>query len=169
MFTLSVDVSLHITSKELAFCFVVIAHIYLPVTTRQIASDANLLDDLHTFQCINYFVIGGFQHKFFYNSAVALHSPVEDTTVEAKDTKKSKAKDRLSVDRPSRGQGQKCSRQRTNDTTRKCSPKKKFFALKIANFPRNFRRRKQGYDLNTYLTNQKIELSSADDRTFSRT
>ena len=34
----------------------------------------------------------------------------------AKDTKKSKAKDSLSEDRPSRGQGQECSRPRTKDT-----------------------------------------------------
>ena len=39
--------------------------------------------------------------------------------------KKSKAKDSLSEDRHSRGQGQECSRPRTKDTKRKCSPKKK--------------------------------------------
>ena len=36
-----------------------------------------------------------------------------------------KAKDSLSEDRHSRGQGQECSRPRTKDTKRKCSPKKK--------------------------------------------
>ena len=45
---------------------------------------------------------------------------VEDTKLEAKakDTKKSeaKAKDSTSEDRPSRGQGQECSRPRTRDT-----------------------------------------------------
>ena len=52
---------------------------------------------------------------------------VEDTRLEAKDTKKSEAKDSLSEDRHSRGQGQECSRPRlrTKDTKRKCSPKKK--------------------------------------------
>ena len=43
---------------------------------------------------------------------------IEDTRLEAeaKDTKKSEAKDSPSVDRPSRGQGQECSRPRTKDT-----------------------------------------------------
>ena len=50
---------------------------------------------------------------------------VEDTRLEAKDTKKSEAKDSLSEDRHSRGQGQECSRPRTKDTKRKRSPKKK--------------------------------------------
>ena len=36
-----------------------------------------------------------------------------------------KAKDSFSEDRHSRGQGQECSRPRTKDTKRKCSPKKK--------------------------------------------
>ena len=36
-----------------------------------------------------------------------------------------KAKDSLSEDRHSRGQGQECSRPGTKDTKRKCSPKKK--------------------------------------------
>ena len=55
---------------------------------------------------------------------------VEDTRLEAKskDTKKSeaKAKDSLSEDRHSRGQGQECSRPRTKDTKFfRRSPKKK--------------------------------------------
>ena len=61
---------------------------------------------------------------------------MEDTRLEAKakDTKKSKAKakDSLSEDRHSRGQGQECSRPRTGmleakdqGHKRKCSPKKK--------------------------------------------
>ena len=43
---------------------------------------------------------------------------VEDTRLDAKDTKKSKAKDSPSEDRHSRGQGQECSRTRlrTKDT-----------------------------------------------------
>ena len=43
---------------------------------------------------------------------------VEDTRLEAKakNTKKTKAKDNPSEDRPSRGQGQKCSRTRTKNT-----------------------------------------------------
>ena len=62
---------------------------------------------------------------------VNIRGGVEDTRLEAKakDTKKSeaKAKDSLSEDRHSRGQGQECSRPRprTKDTKRKCSPKKK--------------------------------------------
>ena len=71
---------------------------------------------------------------FFKISAkelVPTRGGVEDTRLEAKakDTKKSeaKAKDSLSEDRHSRGQGQECSRPRprTKDTKRKCSPKKK--------------------------------------------
>ena len=54
---------------------------------------------------------------------------VEDTRLEAKakDTKKyeAKAKDSLSEDRPSRGQGQKCSRPRTKDTEASVLQKKK--------------------------------------------
>ena len=53
---------------------------------------------------------------------------VEDTRLEAKakDTKKSeaKAKDSLSEDRPSRGQGQECSRPRTKDTAARVFQKK---------------------------------------------
>ena len=56
---------------------------------------------------------------------------VEDTRLEAKDTKKSeaKAKDSLSEDRHSRGQGQECSRPRprTKDTSASALQKKKDF------------------------------------------
>ena len=56
---------------------------------------------------------------------------VEDTRLEAKDTKKSeaKAKDSLSEDRPSRGQGQEFSRPRprTKDTAASVFQKKKVF------------------------------------------
>ena len=47
--------------------------------------------------------------------AVLSRGGVEDTMLEAKDTKKSevKAKDSPTEDRPSRGQGQECSRPRT--------------------------------------------------------
>ena len=55
---------------------------------------------------------------------------VEDTRLEAKakNTKKSeaKAKDSLFEDRPSRGQGQECSRPRTKDTTASVLQKKRF-------------------------------------------
>ena len=62
---------------------------------------------------------------------------VEDTRFEAKDTKKfeAMAKDSLTKDRPSRGQGQECSgpRPKTKDTKRKGSPKKeKVFAPKTS-------------------------------------
>ena len=52
---------------------------------------------------------------------------VEDTRLEAKDTKKSeaKAKNSLSEDRPSRGQGQECSRPRTKDTAASVFKKKR--------------------------------------------
>ena len=67
---------------------------------------------------------------------------VEDARLEAKakDTKKSEVKDTPSEDRPSRGQGQKCSRPWTKDTSRKCSPKKKVFAQKIRKLFAKFRR-----------------------------
>ena len=48
--------------------------------------------------------------------------------------KKSEAKDSSSEDRHSRGQGQKCSRPRTQ---RESDLKKKVFAPKIRNFPKN--------------------------------
>ena len=46
---------------------------------------------------------------------------VEDTRLEAK------AKDSLSEDRPSRGQGQECSRPRAKDTAASALKKKKVF------------------------------------------
>ena len=51
---------------------------------------------------------------------------VEDTTLKAKDTqkKRNEAKDSVSEDRPSQGQGQDCSRPRTKDATCKCYPRK---------------------------------------------
>ena len=67
----------------------------------------------------------------FYNSIVAIRGGVEDTRLEAKDTKKSeaKAKDSLSEDRHSRGHGQECSRPRprTKDTSASALQKKKVF------------------------------------------
>ena len=55
---------------------------------------------------------------------------VEDTRLEAKDTKKSEAKaktkDSLSEDRQSRDQGQECSRPRTEDTNASVLKKKGF-------------------------------------------
>ena len=62
-----------------------------------------------------------------------MHKPnrggVEDTRLEAKNTKKSeaKAKDSLSEDRPSRGQGQECSRPRprSKDTAASALQRKK--------------------------------------------
>ena len=63
--------------------------------------------------------------------AVDNRGGVEDTRLEAKDTKKSeaKAKDSLSEDRTSRGQGQECSRPkpRTEDTGASVLLKKKVF------------------------------------------
>ena len=97
--------------------------------------------------------------------------------------KKSEAEDRLSEDRPSRGQGQEYSRPRTNDTMRKCSQKKSGGGLraKIVIFPRNFRRspkkkasrrkskiireisveEKKGHYLGQFLKNKKMGLSPA--------
>ena len=115
---------------------------------------------------------------------------VKDSKLEAENTKKfqAKAKDRLSEDRPSRGQEQEWSRPkpRTKDATRKCSPNKglrakklqnfceisnvlkKVFAQKIAKFSWTFRRRKKDHEFGPFLTNRKILLSSAEDRVFLR-
>ena len=80
---------------------------------------------------------GGIVSKFdcrckivkFPNSVLVIRGRVEDTRLEAKDTKKSeaKAKDSLSEDRHSRGQGQECSRPRprTKDTSASALQKKK--------------------------------------------
>ena len=79
----------------------------------------------------------GLREKFF--QGVRSRGVVEDTRLEAKakDTKKSeaKAKDSPSENRPSRGQGQKCSRPRTKDTSAIVLPKNKIF--------KNFFRRSQ--------------------------
>ena len=71
---------------------------------------------------------------------------VKDTRLEAKDTKKSKAKDSLSEDRHSRGQKQECSRSRTKDTSASALQIKKkkvftniFQAISTKKrFPKNF-------------------------------
>ena len=68
-------------------------------------------------------------HKFLAEKVVHLPAEVESRTQGSRPRpstqKKSEAKDSLSEDRHSRGQGQECSRPRTKDTKRKCSPKKK--------------------------------------------
>ena len=62
-----------------------------------------------------------------HTGGVVTRGGVEDTRLEAKDTKKSEAKDSFSEDRHSRGQGQKCSRPRprTKDTSASALQKKK--------------------------------------------
>ena len=106
--------------------------------------------------------------------AVLSRGGVEDTMLEAKDTKKSevKAKDSPTEDRPSRGQGQECSRPRTGmleakakdqGHKRNCSPKKKkglhkkFFSRSSEKnvFQEIFQA------LHKLLTTQKIVLSSS--------
>ena len=80
----------------------------------------------------------------YANYTILARGGVEDTRLEAKDTqknprprthkkirgqghtKKSEAKDSLSEDRPSRGQGQECSRPRTKDTGASVLQKKGF-------------------------------------------
>ena len=56
---------------------------------------------------------------------------VEDTRLEATDTKKFEVKDSLYEDRPSRGQGQECSRPRTKDTSARALQKKKKVFKKV--------------------------------------
>ena len=70
----------------------------------------------------------------------SLRSKVESKTQGSKPKSQKNSKARLSEDRLSRGQGQDCSRARTKDTTRKCSPTKKGVCSKIVNFSRNFKR-----------------------------
>ena len=101
--------------------------------------------------------------------------------------KKSEAKDRLSEDRPSRGKGQECSRPRAQElrTQHANVLQKKSSRTKIANFRRSPKKRslrrksqifreisdeeKTGHGLGPFFTNQKIVLSSVEDRVFSRT
>ena len=68
-------------------------------------------------------------HSLGFSQVTIIRGGVEDTRLEvkAKDTKKSeaKAKDSLSEDRHSRGQGQECSRPRTKDTSASAVQKKK--------------------------------------------
>ena len=60
-----------------------------------------------------------------YKLSLLYRGGVQDTRLEAKKKKsEAKAKNRLSEDRPTQGQGQECSRPRTKDTMRKCAPKK---------------------------------------------
>ena len=67
--------------------------------------------------------------SFLEKLAIKDRGGVENTRLEAKDTKKSEAKDSLSEDRHSRGQGQECSRPRprTKDTSASALQKKKVF------------------------------------------
>ena len=71
--------------------------------------------------------------KSVINFVIANRGGVEDTRLEAKDTKKleAKAKDSLFEDRPSRAQGQDCSkpRPRTKDTAASAFQKKVFKKL----------------------------------------
>ena len=107
-------------------------------------------------------------HPHFYKTISALRwllsitrirGGVEDTRLEAKDTKKSeaKAKDSLSEDRPSRGQGQECSR--TKDTSTSILQKQglqNFFSGDL----HKKRRKKNFQPIYKILTIQKIVLSS---------
>ena len=89
---------------------------------------------------------------------------VEDTRLEAKakDTKKSEAKDSLSEDRHSRGQGQECSRPRTKDTSASALQKKKRSSQKFfKRFPHKNVFQKIFQALHKVLTIQKILLSSS--------
>ena len=83
---------------------------------------------------------------------------VEDTRLEAKakDTKKkseAKAKDSLSQDRHSRGQGQECSRPRTKDTSASALQKKTVFTKIFQaistkkRFPKNFSSAPQNFTI----------------------
>ena len=87
---------------------------------------------------------------------------VEDTRLEAKakDTKKkSEAKDSLSEDRQSRGQGQECSRPRTKDTSVSALQKKKGLHKKFSGNLK--KKKKKGLDKNFSSDLHKKTFSSA--------
>ena len=96
---------------------------------------------------------------------------VEDTRLEAKDTKKSEAmaKDSLSEDRHSRGQGQECSRPRTKDTSASALQKKKKKGLHkkfLGDLKKKKKKKRKVFTkifqaLHKILTIQKIVLSSS--------
>ena len=79
-----------------------------------------------------------------WNFTVNYGGGVEDTRLEAKakDTKKSKAKDSLSEDRHSRGQGQECSRPRPRTQAQVLSKRKKKGLHK--NFSGDLQKKKKG-------------------------
>ena len=83
-------------------------------------------------QCLLTLILGLILYLSGYFHTLFVRGGVEDTRLEAKakNTKKkseakAKAKDSLSEDRPSRGQGQECSRPRTKDTAASVLQKKK--------------------------------------------
>ena len=105
-------------------------------------------------------------NSFIYSQIYKLltRGGIEDTRLEAKakDTKKSEAKDSLSEDRHSRGQGQEFWRPRTKDTSASALQKKKKVSTKIfqaistkKRFPKNFSSAPQNFN------NSKIVLSSS--------
>ena len=71
------------------------------------------------------------KHNLEPFSNITSEGGVEDTRLEAKDTKKSEAKDCPSEDRSSQDQGQECARPRLNDTDTSVLQKKKRFSKKI--------------------------------------
>ena len=97
--------------------------------------------------------------------SVITRGGVEDTRLEAKakDTKKSEAKDSLSEDRHSRGQGQECSRPRprTKDTSASALQKKRSSQKIFRQSPQKNVFQKIFQALHKILTIQKIVLSSS--------
>ena len=65
------------------------------------------------------------QRLRIYTYTSEVESRTQGSRPRPRTQKKSEAKDSLLEDRPSRGQGKKCSRPRTKDTSLKCSPTKK--------------------------------------------
>ena len=113
-----------------------------------------------------------------FEDALISRDGVEDTRLEAKakDTKKSEAKDSLSEDRHSRGQGQECSRPRTKDTNASALQKKKVFTKLFQAISKTKKRSSQKFfkrspqknvfqkifqAIHKILTIQKILLSSS--------
>ena len=99
------------------------------------------------------------------SGASSTRGGVEDTRLEAKakDTKKSEAKNSLSEDRHSRGQGQECSRPRTKDTSASALKKKKKRSSQkfFKRSPQKNVFQKSFQALHKILTIQKILLSSS--------
>ena len=110
--------------------------------------------------------IRGSQEQYSFSP---IRGGVKNTRLKAKDTKKPEAKDRLSKDRLSRGQGLECSRPRTQCASVLQKRKKRSSHKNSQILCEILGEEKKGHDLNPFLTDKKIVLSSTKDRAFLKT